>query len=192
MTAWYATLWDHDYAAVQWTGVALACLIAAVSDVRSRRIPNALTFTCLLGGLMFAAALGGWAGLCDGLAGMAIALVPFFILFVFAGGGAGDAKMMAAVGAWTGVIGGLLAVGGVLIAGGVLALVYTVATGRLRHTTNNVLWMLVAMRTAVLARGAGAPAIPRVTQLQAMPYGPAIFLGVCAAGGFTLTWHGMI
>jgi prepilin peptidase CpaA len=79
-------------------------LLAGVSDLRTRRIPNALTVTAL----GIALALRGATGvepLAGGLAGALLAFataVPFVML---GGMGGGDAKMLAAVGAFIGPAG---------------------------------------------------------------------------------------
>jgi len=49
--------------------------------------------------------------------------IPYFLLFAFAGGGAGDAKIMAALGAWVGWHNGIAVVVGVSIGGGIYHIV---------------------------------------------------------------------
>ena len=48
---------------LQWGVVIGASLLAALSDLRERRIPNALTFPLFVVGLIWAAWFGGLAGL---------------------------------------------------------------------------------------------------------------------------------
>ena len=62
------TLFHHEWLALQWSVVIGASLVGAAFDLRSRRIPNWLTFPVLLAGLVTACFWGGWAGLADGLA----------------------------------------------------------------------------------------------------------------------------
>jgi prepilin peptidase CpaA len=77
-----------------------ASLAAAVTDVRSFRIPNRLTLPLLACGLVYQLVTAGLSGLGAGLLGVLLGfalLVPFHV----AGGlGAGDVKLLAAVGAW--------------------------------------------------------------------------------------------
>ena len=93
----------------QWGVVIGASLFAVVSDIRQRRIPNALTFPLLAVGLIWAACFGGLAGLLEALGACALLALPYVLLFIFVGGGAGDAKLMGAIGAWLGLRYGLVA-----------------------------------------------------------------------------------
>ncbi|WP_370279038.1 prepilin peptidase [Pontibacterium sp.] len=75
-----------------------ALVIAVISDLRRHRIPNWLTFWTLLGGLMLQFAFIGYDGLLSGLAGAGMGLVLLIPFYLLGGMGAGDVKMMAAVG----------------------------------------------------------------------------------------------
>src|SRR5687768_15729252 len=116
---------------INWAVVIAASCYATVIDVRCRRIPNQLTFPLFFAGLAWAVIHGGGSGFTDALGGMAIAGLPFFVLWMVGGGGAGDAKMMLAIGTWLGIQPALAAVLAVAIAGGILSLVYAKAHQRL-------------------------------------------------------------
>jgi len=85
-------------------------LTAAVWDLRTQRIPNWLTVPGLLAALVFHAVVGyvagGWSGLGSGLLtaveGFAVGFGILLVLWLIGGGGAGDVKLMGAVGAWLG------------------------------------------------------------------------------------------
>jgi len=82
--------------------VALYTAAAAVSDFRTRRVPNWLTLPAALGGLAFHTfAPQGW-GLTTSLAGLAVGFALLLIPFLLGGGGMGDVKLLAALGAWLG------------------------------------------------------------------------------------------
>jgi prepilin peptidase CpaA len=92
----------------QWQTVVFVVAIAgltstaAVWDFRMRRIPNWLTVSGCLLGLIFRASFEGWAGLGDGLAAFALGFGTLFLVWVIGGGGAGDVKLMGALGVWLG------------------------------------------------------------------------------------------
>jgi prepilin peptidase CpaA len=124
-----------------------ATFAAAVSDVRSFRIPNRLTLTLLLGGLAYQLAVGGLAGLGTGvlgvLAGFAL-LVPFHV----AGGlGAGDVKLLAAVGAWLGAALTFRVFVASAFGAGLYAVVLLLVTGRGAQLRDHLqlLWVRVAL-----------------------------------------------
>jgi prepilin peptidase CpaA len=106
---------------------AMVCAgIGAFTDIRTNRIPNWLTYSGLVAGLALQVALGGWRGLEQGLLGALVGGGVFFLFFLLGGMGAGDVKLLAAVGAWVGTrqaVTVLIATG---VAGGALALLYMV------------------------------------------------------------------
>ena len=96
-------------------------IVAAQADVRTRKIPNSLTFPAILLGLLTHLALAGREGFLASLAGMAVvgvALIPGWLLRWM---GAGDVKLMAAMGAWLAYPHAVIALLASLIAGGVIA-----------------------------------------------------------------------
>ncbi len=96
-------------------------LIAATFDVRSHRIPNWLTLSSALAGLVYHSAVSGWYGLLFSSEGLLLGgafLIPFYLK---GGMGAGDVKLLAAVGALLGPGGVFWAFLGTALAGGVYA-----------------------------------------------------------------------
>ena len=81
----------------------LCASAGAISDARSRRIPNLLTGTSIVFGLLLHLETGGWRQMgmaaVAGLAGGAV----FFIFFVVGAMGAGDVKLMAAISVIAGI-----------------------------------------------------------------------------------------
>lgn len=105
-------------------GFVAGMAVAAAWDAWCGRIPNALTLPLGVAGLAGALYLRGWSGL--GWAALGAALPLVLLLPAVAAGwlGGGDAKLLAAAGAWLGPVGVLgVAVLGALV-GGVLALAY--------------------------------------------------------------------
>lgn len=153
------------------SSAAIACAI----DLRSRRIPNWLTVGAAVIGIAYHTAVGGSAGLEAAAAGWAVGLAIFFIPFALGGLGAGDVKLVAALGAWLGPaqVVWLALYAGVI--GGVLALVVAVSRGYLRQALRNI-WLLL-----MFWRVSGVRPMPDLT-LQGgrgpkLAYGVSIFMG---------------
>src|SRR5262245_41584952 len=117
--------------------------LACISDLRTRRIPNALTFSAAGCALVFHLFTGGWNAAGFSLAGYVAGLLLFFPLFALRGVGAGDVKWLAAVGAWIGPSQVAVAALTSSIAGGIIALVIAVGYGYLKKALGNV-WLLLA------------------------------------------------
>ena len=119
-------------------GALVCATLGAVSDVRGKRIPNWLTYSSLGAGLLLRTALQGWHGLAQGgLGGLAGGGV-FFLFFLVHGMGAGDVKLMAAVGAWVGVQHIALTMVATAIAGAGLAVFYMLFYRRIGSTLQNM------------------------------------------------------
>jgi prepilin peptidase CpaA len=102
--------------------LALMLLPAAVTDLKSQRIPNKITFPALIIGIIFNTWFHGFDGLFYSLQGMGIGLAIFLVPYFIGKMGAGDAKLMAAVGAFLGPKGIFIAFIYIAIAGGIYSL----------------------------------------------------------------------
>ena len=128
--------------AIQATLVVLAVL-GAIFDARQRRVPNWLTLAGLFLGIALNTFLFETAGLWMSLEGLGLAMLVYFPLYLLRGMGAGDVKLMAAIGAlvgpvnWFGIL-VLTALFGAIAALGAIAL-----KGRFRQTMWNI-WMILA------------------------------------------------
>jgi prepilin peptidase CpaA len=118
-------------------------IVACITDVRSRKIPNLLTFGAALCGILFHSALSGWPGLVTAAGGWAIGVALFLPFFLLRGMGAGDVKLLAALGAWLGPMQTIWLALFTSIAGGVMALIVALSTGYLRTTFRNIGSMLL-------------------------------------------------
>jgi prepilin peptidase CpaA len=123
--------------------VVIVGLLACVTDVRSRRIPNSLTFGAAGAALLFHLLIDGPAGIAIAVAGWATGLMLFLPFFLLRGMGAGDVKLLAALGAWLGPFQVIWLALFAAIAGGVLALVVAVTRGHTRTMFRNVGSMLL-------------------------------------------------
>ena len=103
--------------------------LATVTDLRTQRIPNVLSLGGLVVALILQVTKGGMDGLVMGLGGMAVGLCLFLPFYMMRAMGAGDVKMMAAVGAFLGPTLALASVAATLMCGTVLALAYIAIRG---------------------------------------------------------------
>jgi len=157
---------------------------AAVYDVRYRRIPNWLTVCGVLLGLVLnsflyqgSPSVFGFAGLFFALRGLILAFVVYVVLYALHAMGAGDVKLMAAVGAivgWENWFGIFLITA---VIGGILSLILVLVRGRLRRTLFNVGFILSEMKS-------GRPAYLKNEELDVkskkalgLPHGAVIALG---------------
>jgi len=186
------TLWDTSTPLLQWGVVIGASTVAAVWDSLRHRIPNLLTGPLFLSGLIWATCVGGLDGAGESLLACVILAGPYVFLFLVAGGGAGDAKMMGAVGAWLGLANGLAALVGVSLAGVVLGVAFVIRRRGVKHV-----WIALAVGIGELSQrfsgsGGGKPrqgATMNSEPLAKMPYGLAIWSGVCLAAIGVRLWR---
>lgn len=157
--------------------LALAILLALASacDIRSHRIPNPLTLAGLVLGLGWHGWRGGGPGLVLSLEGVAVAGLAL-LLYALGGLGAGDVKLLGAVGALMGPMFLLWTLPGAVFAGGLLALAWAARRGVLRETLLNVLFGL-----HLIGARAGLGALASTSQAGKMPLAPAIALGALGA-----------
>ena len=181
---------DERLAVFQWGVVIGASLIAAGCDLRTRRITNSLTFPLLVTGLIWAVWIGGLSSLAEAVGACILLALPYVILFVFAHGGAGDAKLMGAIGAWLGLKQGVIVLCCVATAGIGLALAKAIVQKQAKTVLTSV---FVSMYTCVLSL-TGSKTMRFTSNLADrdqsdgldIPYGVAIFAGVCIGG--TIIW----
>ncbi len=178
-----------SFTATSWLVVIAACCVAVSVDVRFRRIPNKLTLPLWVAGLLVWLIQQGVSGVGESLGGMAIAGLPFLLLFMISGTGAGDAKMMLAIGGWLGIKYAFYATVCVGVAGGILSLAYAAGHGRLLITLLNTAWMTITLPMVVLGPGRLQDrqrlVPPSGAEPLKTPYSVAMLMGTCAAAA---TW----
>ena len=114
--------------------IAAVLVFASVTDIRNHRVPNWLTFSGMVVGLASYFLTGGFGGLLFSAEGLILGfalLIPFYM----AGGmGAGDVKLLAAVGALLGPFGVMKAFLCTALVGGAYAIIL-LAVSRWRNRT---------------------------------------------------------
>ena len=166
------------------SGAAVCAGVAAAWDVRQGRIPNRLTYGAMVSGLVLRTASESWRGTLDGLAAGLIGGGVFFLFFLVRGMGAGDVKLMAAVGVWSGWHQIAVVMLATALAGGILALGYMVIRRRGFHTLKN----LGTLFRYHLAFGLAPHPEINLQNPQAIrfPYALAIAAGTFYAFGMTI------
>ena len=153
--------------------------IGAAVDLRSRRIPNVLTFGSAAAAFGFAAYANGLTGLGLSVSGWATGVAVFLPIFLLGGMGAGDVKLLGAVGAWLGPMPALYCALYSVLAGGLLGVLVALRHHYLRQALQNV-WGLIGFW-----RAAGVRPVPGMSLSDAkgprLAYGAAIFTGTVAA-----------
>jgi prepilin peptidase CpaA len=152
----------------------LACVLAVISDLRARRIPNRLTAGTGLLGLALSVAVGltddamRWQAPLAAVIGGGVALLVMLPLSVRGWVGFGDTKLLAAIGLCMGFPLVLRVIACTFLAGGVTALVTAVWTRQLREVGRNLGTRTLGESGRIDEPGHG---------LHAMPYAVAIALG---------------
>jgi prepilin peptidase CpaA len=166
-----------------WIFAAILALLAGWTDFRTRKIPNWLTVPAVVSGITLRAVLGGWTGAKSSLAGLALALGLLLPLVLLRALGAGDWKLMGAVGAFLGPKLFLLVLLGSIFVSGLMAIVEMARTRRVRETFRNL---------GVLMKGFlsfGLRVNPQISldnpHLLKLPFGVAVAISTLALFGIT-------
>jgi prepilin peptidase CpaA len=164
----------------QIVGLGLAA-IACGTDLRTRRIPQWLTIGGAVAGVVFHSVTSGWNGGLTGVAGWTVGMLVLFIPFALGGLGAGDVKLLGAIGAWLGPANALWVGLYTGVAGGILAIVVALAKGYLSQAIGNVATLLAYWRVS------GVRPLPDMTLERAS--GPRLAYAVpILAGTMVALW----
>jgi prepilin peptidase CpaA len=158
-------------------GLIPGIVYASWVDYAQRKVPNWLNAVLALTGLSAQAFFFGWQGVGYGLLGMLVGFGVLIVPWAMHGMGAGDVKLMAAIGCWLGPWLTLLsfAVGAIL--GGVVAVIMIAASGRVLHAAANLQTIREKLRRLDTAFGefGGARSFGNTSQL--LPYGVPLSAG---------------
>ncbi|MGC9328927.1 MAG: A24 family peptidase [Candidatus Hinthialibacter sp.] len=150
---------------------------AAYIDWKEHRVPNWLTYSAWGLGVLFHVATGGMAGLGASLLGTVVGLATLIVLYALCGMGAGDVKLMAAVGAWVGASATFQAFIWIALIGGIMGLYMILRSKEKRDrlwTTIIAARNLCTLKRLDLGRTEHAPS--RIL----LPYGVPIAIGFYA------------
>jgi len=126
----------------------LTGVLACITDLAWRRIPNLLTFGSAAAGFAWHLSAGGLSGFGVALTGWAAGVAILLPLYLLRSLGAGDVKLLGAFGAWLGPVAALWAGLYGTIAGGILAVIVALGTGYLRTAYLNIYSLLMYWRVS--------------------------------------------
>jgi prepilin peptidase CpaA len=112
-------------------------VVACAFDLHSRRIPNLLTLGAALAAFVLAAA-HGLPAFQSTVIGWLIGLALWVPVYALGGMGAGDVKLIAAIGAWLGPLGAVHAALYSAMVGAVMAIILALAHGYMREALANI------------------------------------------------------
>ena len=155
-------------------------LVMALWDIRTRRIPNYLTFGGALAGLGFQLATHGWSGMADGFLGLGLGLLLLLPFYWKAGLGAGDVKALAALGAWLGPLATLYLFIYMGISGGVLLVFYNLGKKSFWLSMKNVVlnWILLRPQGRLTWQLGQKTSSDHPSTVRGFPYGLALATGI--------------
>ena len=125
-----------------WMLTIILTVIASAVDVRKKKIPNWLSVPGIVLGIGVNTVAGGWLGCKGSLLGAGLALGLLLPLVLLRALGAGDWKLMGAVGSFLGWQLFLFVLLGSIFASGIMALIQMYRVGRVLETLRNM-WTLV-------------------------------------------------
>jgi len=163
-------------------------MTAAFFDLRYRRIPNWLVLAGLLLGLGLNGFLFEWQGLLRSLEGMGLALVIYFPLYLLRGMGAGDVKLMAAVGAIVGWAAWLGIFFLTAIVGGIAAVALLTTRRQLRRGFSNAGYLVLQLLALRLPYARREELDVKSEKAVTLPHGVTIAWGSLLFLGAAWIW----
>lgn len=153
---------------------------AGIFDIRERRVPNWLVLSGTVLGVGLNSFVYEAAGFWFSLKGLGLALLVYFPLFAIRAMGAGDAKLMGAVGAVVGPWNWLGIFVITVVLGGVLAIVLLLATRRVKQTFSNIILIFKQLAYFRAPYAANEELDVRNPKAVGLPHAAVIGLGAIA------------
>ncbi len=152
-------------------------LLASWIDYAQRRVPNWLNLLLIVIGFVVQGMYFGFSGLAAGFWGMWTGFGLLIVPWLMKGMGAGDVKLMAAIGVWMGPLLTLYSFALGAVFGGVAAVVMILSTGRLRMACVNVGVILAKCSNPQTAFSEFGSAKSFGATSQLLPYGVPLTAG---------------
>ena len=156
----------------------LLLILAVIYDQREQRIPNILTLTGLILGIIWNIYTNGLLGIMFSLQGFVVGITLLFIPFALRGMGAGDVKLLGMVGAFKGALFAFHTFIAMALWGGLIAVILLINKGQLGKTLGRLwggllmhLFKVRKMQESIQSSNSGI----------SFPYALAIALGAVSA-----------
>jgi prepilin peptidase CpaA len=164
---------------------------AAIFDIRVQRIPNLLTYPTMAGALIYHSIANGGGGFLFAAEGLGLGIGLFLMPYLMGVMGAGDAKLMGAVGATLGAKGVFQAALITAVVGGIYALIvllvrFRFLKGLVRRYALTVKTFLITGQLVVIPAAKDEPE-PKLYYGAAIALGTLTFIFLELAGYHFLT-----
>lgn len=150
---------------------------AFITDLKSMRIPNWITVSGLLAGMLAQVLMNGWDGLLKAGLGAAAGFSVLLIMHLIGAVGAGDVKLFAGIGAWTGILFTLQVVMYSVLFGALIGWLIVIKrreTGRRTRKVINTISGFILLKSSFLVRN-------KDSELLRFPFMLAVIPGtICA------------
>lgn len=154
--------------------VAAIAIFGGVIDFLTKRIPNWWTFPAMVAGIAAQGWLGGGiAGAGAAALGLGVGLALFLPLYIFGMMGAGDVKLLMAIGAWSNARFVVAVAITAIFVGGAYAVVDVIRARRVGAMTGNFL----ALARSLTVRGLPRPVLD-IDRERRFSFGVALALAV--------------
>ncbi len=157
--------------------VPMATVYASVVDYRERRVPNWLNAALGAMGVAAQACYFGAEGVVAAFFGMLVGFGMLIVPWLMHGMGAGDVKLMAAIGAWFGPWLTLLGCALGMLIGGAIAVIMILVTGKLAEAKANLGVILVKCTGAKTAFSEFGSTKSFGSSTTLLPYGIPLTIG---------------
>lgn len=174
--------------------VSLFCIYAAYIDGKELKVPNAITFPMIIAGWIFSsvnyAIIGDawYMGLMWSLAGTAVGLACLYPFYAIGGMGAGDVKMMAAIGAWVHCSITFYAFAITTIVGALMSIIMILTSNSARKHYNQFFMILGEITSVKNPEVLSKIAKERKPTMRLLPYGIPIAIGTI----MQFAWSGLL
>jgi prepilin peptidase CpaA len=152
-------------------------LWASWIDYKERRVPNWLNAAIAALGFMAQGWFNGWSGVAVGFVGMVVGFATLIVPWMMHGMGAGDVKLMMAIGVWFGPWMTFISFCVGAVVGGVIAVIMILSTGRMWHAYGNLCTIAqkLSNRSTIFSEFGSAKSFGTTSQL--LPYGVPLTIG---------------